>query len=30
MLLQWQGPRFVIVYPPNRAQARPVWPKPRW
>lgn len=30
MLLQWQGPRFVIVYPPNRAQARPIWPKPRW
>ena len=30
MLLQWRGPKFVIVYPSNRAQERPVWPKPRW
>jgi branched-chain amino acid transport system substrate-binding protein len=30
MLLQWRGPKFEIVYPPNRAQAKPVWPKPRW
>lgn len=30
MILQWQGSRFVIVYPANRAQAKPIWPKPRW
>ena len=30
MLLQWRGPKFVIVWPSNRAQAAPVWPKPRW
>lgn len=30
LLLQWQGPKFVIVYPPNRAQGKPAWPKPRW
>lgn len=30
MILQWQGPRFVIVYPASRAQAKPIWPKPNW
>lgn len=30
MLLQWRGPKFVIVWPSTRAQAPPVWPKPRW
>lgn len=30
MILQWQGSRFVIVYPANRAQAKPIWPKPNW
>ncbi|MBI3975272.1 MAG: ABC transporter substrate-binding protein, partial [Armatimonadetes bacterium] len=30
MLLQWRGPKFVIVWPSGRAQAPPVWPKPRW
>lgn len=30
MLLQWRGPKFLIVYPAKRAQAPPVWPKPRW
>ncbi len=30
MLLQWQGDTFVIVGPPERAQADPIWPKPAW
>lgn len=30
MLLQWQGDRYVIVGPPGREQADPVWPKPEW
>lgn len=30
MVLQWRGSRFMIVAPDNRAEARPVWPKPRW
>jgi len=30
LLLQWRGPKFLIVYPPKRAQAAPAWPKPRW
>jgi len=30
MILQWQGSRFVIVSPAKRAQAKPIWPKPRW
>ncbi len=30
MLLQWRGPKFLIVWPANRAEAKPVWPKPRW
>ncbi len=30
MILQWMGDTFVIVGPPGRAQADPVWPKPEW
>jgi branched-chain amino acid transport system substrate-binding protein len=30
MLLQWQGDTFVIVGPPGREQAQPIWPKPEW
>ena len=30
MLLQWRGPKFLIVWPSNRAEGKPVWPKPRW
>ncbi len=30
MILQWQGDRFVIVTPADRAQAQPIWPKPAW
>ena len=30
MLLQWQGDRFVIVGPPGREQADPMWPKAEW
>lgn len=30
MILQWSGDTFVIVGPPGRVQADPVWPKPEW
>lgn len=30
MILQWRGDTFVIVGPPGREQADPVWPKPEW
>ncbi len=30
MILQWKGDTFVIVGPPGREQAQPVWPKPEW
>ena len=30
MVLQWQGDRFLIVAPDDRAQADPIWPKPEW
>lgn len=30
MILQWSGETFVIVGPPGREQADPVWPKPEW
>lgn len=30
LLLQWRGPKFVIVWPSKRAQGAPIWPKPRW
>ncbi|HKZ83269.1 MAG TPA: amino acid ABC transporter substrate-binding protein [Anaerolineae bacterium] len=30
MILQWQGDTFVIVGPPGREQAEPIWPKPEW
>jgi branched-chain amino acid transport system substrate-binding protein len=30
MILQWQGGKYVIVYPDFAKQADPVWPKPEW
>jgi len=30
MILQWQAESFVIVGPPGRERAEPVWPKPEW
>lgn len=30
MILQWQGDNYSIVYPPDRAQTEPIWPKPEW
>jgi len=30
MLLQWQGDKFVIVGPGDRARAEPIVPKPEW
>ncbi len=30
MILQWQGGKYVIVFPDFAKQADPVWPKPEW
>ena len=30
MILQWQGGKYVIVYPDFAKQADPIWPKPAW
>lgn len=30
MILQWQGGKYVIVYPDFAKQSDPVWPKPEW
>ena len=30
MILQWQGGKYLIVYPEFAKQADPVWPKPEW
>ncbi len=30
MILQWQGGKYVIVYPDFAKQAEPIWPKPEW
>jgi branched-chain amino acid transport system substrate-binding protein len=30
MILQWQGGKYLIVYPDFAKQADPIWPKPEW
>jgi branched-chain amino acid transport system substrate-binding protein len=30
MILQWQGGKYVMVYPDFAKQADPIWPKPEW